>query len=555
MRSWQPRRCDVCSPRPVSYAANAGTDCPKTEERERWRIASAGLLGACLVYAMWAASIGWHNTVLDLLGFRQAQTALTAYFMVGRLPQLAYETPVVGPPWSIPFELPLYQWVVAAVVTLFDTPLDETGRAVNLTFFFLTLLPAYRLLAWLGVARGHRLLALSVFAVSPFYLFWSRTFLIESTALFFSVCYLAAALPAAENPRFGRISVALLLGVLAALVKITTCFVFSLLTVLYLLHRWHVEGRGRFRLVVLGRYGLLVLVLIGGPFAAGWSWTCFADQQKALNPIGRHLMTSSEVMQLWNYGTWSQRCTVNTWRNILFSPYCALGHGLVLAFAAAAMVLGRHRWRPFLACLLVYPVAPLVFTNLYLYHEYYAFANNVLLLAAVALALIALLERGGVSRGLGLLGLAGFLALAVWRHQEHYAPIQAANHDELHAVSRTIQQVTRPEEVVVVLGCDWSSELPYYSRRRSLCIPFWLDLQLDSVPGYLAMQPPNRVGALVIDTGFTRFDRAAVEETVRQAGFEVEYHRADNAFEVYAVKPASPAPTASLPSGDGIARP
>jgi hypothetical protein len=498
------------------------------------------LLGACLVYAIWAASIGWHNTVLDFIGFRQAQTALTAYFMVGHPPQLAYETPVVGPPWSIPFELPVYQWVVAALVTVCDTPLDETGRAVSLSFFLLTLLPAYRVLAWLGIARGHRLLALALLTVSPFYLFWSRTFLIESTALFFSMCYLAAVLPAVDNPTPGRVSIAMVLGVVAALVKITTWFVFSLLIVLYLAHVWLRHGRGRYRPSLLGRQALLSLLLVGLPFVAGWSWTRFADGQKALNPIGRHLMTSSEVMRKWNYGTFEQRCEAETWGAILSPAHYALGHGIVLAFAVAALALARQRWRPFLACLLVYPVAPLIFTNLYWYHEYYAFANNVLLLAAVALGLIALLERGGVYRALGLAGVAGFLALAVWRHQERYVPIQAHNHTELSAVSHTIQQVTQPDDVLVVLGCDWSSELPYCSRRRSLCIPFWLDPGLDKVPGYLAMQPPYRVGALVIATKWQHFERAEVEETFRRAGFEVQYHRADDDFEVYAIQPASP---------------
>jgi len=473
------------------------------------------LLGVCLVYAVLAASIGWHNTVLDFIGFRQAQTALTAYFMVGRVPCLAYETPVVGPPWSIPFELPVYQWVVAAIVTLGDTPMDETGRAVSLLFFLLTLLPAYRILAWLGLARGHRLLALALFTVSPFYVFWSRTFLIESTALFFSLCYLAAALPAVDRPSPGRLCAALLFGVLAALVKITTCFVFSLVLALYLAHVWLKPGRDKFRPAVLGRTALLSLLLLGAPLAAGWSWTRFADEQKALNPIGRHLTTSADVMHRWNYGTFEQRCTPATWGAVLAPAHYALGHGAVLAFALFALAVARRRWRPFLACLLVYPIAPLVFTNLYWYHEYYAFANNVLLLAAAALGLIALLERGGAYRYLGLAGLTGFLALAVWRHQEYYLPIQAHNHDELNAVSRTIQQVTQPDDVLVILGCDWSSELPYYSRRRALSSTFWLDPSLEKVADYLTLEPPYRVGALVIRTGWRPFDRAAVEESIR----------------------------------------
>ncbi len=512
---------------------------------------AAFLLGACLVYAVWAASIGWHNTVLDFLGFRQAQTALTAYFMVGRPPRLAYETPVVGPPWSIPFELPVYQGIVAAIVTLCDTPMDETGRAVSLSFFLLTLLPAYRILAWLGLAPGHRLLALTLLTVSPFYLFWSRTFLIESTALFFSVGYLAAALPAVDRPRLGRISAAVLFGVLAALVKITTCFVFSLLLLLYLVHVWRGRGSGRFKPAVLGRQALLSLLLLGVPFAAGWMWTRFADEQKSRNPIGRHLTTSADLMRQWNYGTFEQRRTPATWNTVLTSAHYALGHGAVLAFALIAMLLTRRRWRPFLACLLVYPIAPLVFTNLYWFHEYYSFANNVLLLTAAALGLTALLEHGGAYRRLGLAALAGFLALAVWRHQEHYRPIQAHNHEELNAVSRTIQQVTRPEDVLVVLGCDWSSELPYSSRRRALSIPFWLDPSLEKLPDYLALESPYPVGAVVIRTSWLPFDRAAVEETIRQAGFEVRYHRADEEFEVYAVKRMPADTTEPRPSGSG----
>jgi hypothetical protein len=31
---------------------------------------------------------------------------------------LSYDTPVLGYPWSIPFEIPLYQWIVACVSRL-----------------------------------------------------------------------------------------------------------------------------------------------------------------------------------------------------------------------------------------------------------------------------------------------------------------------------------------------------------------------------------------------------------------------------------------------------
>jgi hypothetical protein len=41
---------------------------------------------------------------LDWYAFRQTQTALTAYWFMQEGFKLAYETPVGGRPWSIPFE-------------------------------------------------------------------------------------------------------------------------------------------------------------------------------------------------------------------------------------------------------------------------------------------------------------------------------------------------------------------------------------------------------------------------------------------------------------------
>src|SRR5262249_20433758 len=90
------------------------------------RLAAVGIFfGLCALYSLDTLTIGWNNPITDYHAFRQTQTAISAYYMVGRPPSLAYETPVLGPPWSIPFEFPLYQWVVAGLVTVLKTPLDQ----------------------------------------------------------------------------------------------------------------------------------------------------------------------------------------------------------------------------------------------------------------------------------------------------------------------------------------------------------------------------------------------------------------------------------------------
>src|SRR5262249_22682730 len=166
----------------------------------------------------------WYNRVgsWETDGFRQTQTALNTYFMLGHRYAIIYETPVLGPPWELPFEFPLYEWVVAAVVTCTGWPLDQTGRLVSRIFYFLCLFPCWHLLRLLRVSVAGRLIGLSLFLLSPVYIIWSRAFLIETTVLFLALSTLACTLAWLERPRLWLVLLALGLATLTALVKITT---------------------------------------------------------------------------------------------------------------------------------------------------------------------------------------------------------------------------------------------------------------------------------------------------------------------------------------------
>jgi dolichyl-phosphate-mannose--protein O-mannosyl transferase len=54
----------------------------------------------------------------------------------------------------------------------------------------LTLVILFDLLGRFQVRLLHRLVFIIMMLASPLYVFWSRTFMIESTALFFSLAYL-----------------------------------------------------------------------------------------------------------------------------------------------------------------------------------------------------------------------------------------------------------------------------------------------------------------------------------------------------------------------------
>jgi hypothetical protein len=135
---------------------------------------------------------------------------------------LAYPTPVLGKPWSIPFEFPLYQWTVVVVSDATGMPLTQAGRAVSAGCFYLALPAAWLLLGRLGLGRSRRLVVLGMVVTCPLYVFYARAFLIETMALMFSLWFLHAFVTAVERRSWGWLVVANVAGVGAGLVKVTT---------------------------------------------------------------------------------------------------------------------------------------------------------------------------------------------------------------------------------------------------------------------------------------------------------------------------------------------
>jgi hypothetical protein len=488
----------------------------------------------CLAYNLCLGAVGWNNTICDFFANRQTQTALSTYTQLGHHYALDYETPVLGPPWSMPFEFPLYNWLVAAVTTVSGWPLDQCGRLVSRAFFLLALLPYWSILGQLGFTPARRLVGLALLLVSPFYIFWSRTFLMETTALCLSLAYFACAWAAMRQPRPGVAAAALALGILASLVKITTFAGFFLmlgLAALPLLRR----GVSR-------RQVALLVVLLVLPTASGVLWAHFADALKSENQFARFLTTAS--LRTWNFGTLDQRLRPRTWQRIFAETHLALGYaGTGAVLPVAAVLLARRRRRQVAACLLVYLTLPLVFTNLYYQHQYYPCATNVYLIAAGALGLVALAECGDWRRWLAAVGLAAVLVLAPLTYARDLYSIQATDCTEVLAACRAARDATAPDELLIGVGSDWSAEIPYYSERRAIMIPVWGWFPLSDLPRYLKPAKGCRVGALVVryPSYFVREENQALD-ALHALGFTPRRVYADAEFEVYRLVPAGSPP-------------
>ena len=346
-----------------------------------------------LLHSAYAMTTGWNHTILDQYGFRQAQTATTIEYLVKGGPWFAYETPVLGPPWSIPFEFPLYQWIVALIVSVFHLPIDQAGRSASVFFFYASLPPIYFLLRTLRMSMSQRLPFLILIMASPLYIFWSRTVMIESCALFLSLVYLALAAEYLASPRPGVAVLTLLTGSLAAMVKLPTFFGFAICSAFLLvadMHRGSIRDRARRQthLLFAGCAGIV-------PGLAGFGWSLYAQAQRALNPLGGFLALNA--LSGFTYGTTRQRFSPELWRVIwMRSIPDILGSNLLVVPLLICLPLVRKGQRTrALSSLAVFVVVWMTFTNLHYVHSYYQYANGVFLIAALGFTIAGLIGLEG----------------------------------------------------------------------------------------------------------------------------------------------------------------
>ncbi|MGD0041656.1 MAG: hypothetical protein ABSE84_14850 [Isosphaeraceae bacterium] len=459
--------------------------------RSRANLLASTLFVASLVYYLWAATIGWRNAITDAHAFRQTQTALTVSSLLRGGPWLIYETPVLGPPWSIPYEFPLYQWIVASLVQTTGMALDPAGRAVSVVFFLLTLWPAGKILANLHFSVPSRLVILSLLLCSPFYIFWSRTFMIESLSLFLATSSLACVLGMLRRPSAGRMAATSIVMSLAAVVKVTTFLPFLCAAVL-VLGVDALRRDGIFRTMGWGRRGLMVLACIIVPCLALAAWTRVAEHARCENPFGHYMQPA---LNRWLLGTLDQRLSMETWRVIASRLDQPLGRTTYFAIAAMGLIMARRRYVEVLACLAMYLVGLLTFTNLFYVHDYYFFANNIFLIAAVGISITAMVEYGRPLRAGAIAALLLLFCTSILDHCLTFRPLQKHNQLAIKKLSKAIRERTSPDDVVVALGFEWSSEIPYYSERRALCIPSWS--QPDQIRESLKALAPYSISAVV----------------------------------------------------------
>ena len=421
-----------------------------------------------LGFSFYATSVGFYNSLYDFHGFRQAQTAISADSMLHGGSFFHYETPVFGPPWSLPFEFPLYQGIVAGLAKILSTPLDQTGRAVSILFYYLCFFPLSSILLRIGLRGTQIIPALSLFAVSPLYVFVSRLFMIESTALFFSLMYvdqMFRLVTGNTQLRYRYMYAAAIFGGIAGMVKVTTFAPYFILGTAWV--GWTIWRNRVTRQPSNAVLTAVVLLCVVLPVAATWSWTKFADSVKEQNPFGAFL--TSNMLRAWTFGPFAERLHPRIYLRLIVAVGNQAGSVWAVVIVLSVYIWLCRKWDAMaVSGLLLYACTILIFFNLHVVHEYYPYSNAVFLLVAIGVLITAVLKLSGFRGWIGVALLVLQLAACTVRYFDQFYPIQIKNAEGWPAAAALIERTTDPRGAIVILGLDWSPELPYQSHRRAI---------------------------------------------------------------------------------------
>jgi hypothetical protein len=397
--------------------------------------------------------------------FRQTQTAFTARtFAEDGIDLLHSKLPVLGPPFELPFELPVFQ-AGAAVLIEAGMPADAAARTAGLVTFLLSAVLVWMLIRHVVSSRAAAIGVLA-YVASPLSILYGRASTIDYLAVAATLTCSYAAIRWLDDARIRWLAISVVAGALATMIKLPTFVAWPLLILGY--------GADR-RIPLRGTRLAGLAAIVGSAVAAGVAWTIYTDAIKAATPFGA--VFTSRALLGWDLGSIGQRLDGSEWAIVLYVlGVLVIGVGWlpVLALLPGG---ARRAGRSFtaLAAVGVAVLPVLVFFNLYARHDYYEIANAPAWALLLGMAGGYALDRfGGGARVLIAAALVVSIGVttAFWgvAYQsptaDPYGFLTQAAELELHSA---------PTELVVIIGDDWLPTVLYYAHRRGLAALYGLE--------------------------------------------------------------------------------
>jgi hypothetical protein len=349
-----------------------------------------------------------------------------------------------------------------------------------------------------------------LFYLTPFAIEWSNAILIESFANFFLI--LAAVFLRVYFER-GTNYFLILFGTalgFCALIKITTALPVIFFLIIFL--SW--DSNFEFRIKQLFRLSTVVIISIIPSLA----WTRYADSIKEKGLFTEWLTSGS--LQNWNFGTVSQRFSEADWIAV-FARFWLLG-GLIflLLFPIfTIIVLNKSSVTKLLFVCVIPIIAPFVFFNLYVVHDYYFMA--ILFPSILSFSYLLRLTQNKFSLNfsrVSFLCILGILLLPSWIftvQNRDYKSLIVSARSEIPAISNEITLQTSANDRILVVGCDWDPSVLFYADRYGIAAPGWIGStdealeilrksDLKESPNFLAICGSNLSPSSPVEKGLTR---------------------------------------------------
>jgi len=401
--------------------------------------------------------------------------------------------PVLGPPWTAPMEFPLYQIVVAKLASATGMGLEPTGRLVGIVSGLASLALSWRILGLLSFSRGERAAALGALGMSPIFLYWSHSVMIETFSLALCLVVVVCALEFLLRDRVWLLFLGLVFSVLAALAKVTTFAVYMLVVVaVFAMHYARFAIATRLAPGPVFELGLkwvsYGLALFGPALLVTFAWVDFSDGVKAQSPLTEFL--TSDSLSNWNYGGLGEAAKAfsylvlpfrGSFPSLLEQAFGVLWIPLTLLAIAGWVLRGGQRKYVLLVMMVGLLAGPGIFSNLYETHYYYWVA--VIPFLAVP---------GGLGLYWGTQALFGLvqarIALPAWARPAALAVVAVVYVTSAFAtylnffldrtlnrqmrspgeIGELLRSFTGPDDMVAVAGVGWTPIYQYAADRPML---------------------------------------------------------------------------------------
>lgn len=408
--------------------------------------------------------------------YRQAQTAMTALYLPYEGFKLNYSTPIMGYPWTVPLEFPIFQWLSILVQKISGADLIVSGKTINIlchisnNLLIIQILKRYQI-DWLLIFSG-----LIFYNLSPYYLVFDTVFLIDSFSLtlcFTSIYFLSKFLQNEKELLNGFLF--FLFAFLTGLSKSTTFVgVLGPITAVLLIH--HLLQQGGFKKLfsfssfpIRKIYAAAILFLLS--FTIMYLWVSYTDGIKLLNPLAAQWTSANTAS--WNFGTLQQRLTFANWKQ--YFSFSMLAHPIFYLLLAAGyiafFIYSDHKEKIFGLCLFLFFIAPLLFFfNLFFIHTYYSIANHIFLCFLIGLPIAILMKQKTiVSKSAGIVLGATLLLFTCYRSYAFRNQI-LKNAAEPGVYAQLNKLNFRPDknDVIVVVQTSRDPFIEYFFKCRGI---------------------------------------------------------------------------------------